>query len=116
MRVAVIIALLALAGPAVAADGPTLFDAHCSDCHTTAAPESGPIGPSLKGVAGRPKAALTDFDYSPALKGKGGNWTDADLDAFITSPQDFAPGSKMFIGDTDPVERAAIIAYLKTGK
>ena len=116
MRLAVIIALLALAGPAVAADGSTLFDAHCSDCHTVSAAESGPIGPSLKGVAGRSRASLPDFDYSPALKGKPGAWTDADLDAFINSPQDFAPGSKMFVGDADPVERAAIIAYLKTGK
>ena len=42
---------------------------------------------------------------------------DATLDAWLTNPKGFAPGTKMtFAGLSDAQERANIIAYLKSAK
>jgi cytochrome c len=109
--------LLALAAtPALAADGKALFDDKCAECHTLG-DASSDAAPTLKGVAGRKIASLTDFEYSDALKAKGGVWTDAALDAFLASPKTFAPGAQMMFGGvSDPGDRQAIIDYLKTVK
>jgi cytochrome c len=97
------------------ASGATLFEDQCGSCHTRD-PASGPLAPSLKGVAGRKIASLSDFSYSDALKGKGGVWTDEALDAYLTDPETFAPGTQMFAGAPDPAARRAIIDYLKTAR
>jgi cytochrome c len=98
---------------APSASGADLFNDQCGSCHTLDA-RSGPLAPSLKGVAGRKIASLGDFTYSDALKGKAGAWTDANLDAFIGDPQTFAPGTEMLAGAPDPAARKAIIDYLKS--
>jgi cytochrome c len=42
-----------------------------------------------------------------------GTWTKAALDAFLTSPEEFAPGTAMtFVGMPSAEERADVIAYL----
>ena len=116
MRFILLVAAGALmAGPALAADGAAVFASQCKVCHTTTA-ASGPAGPSLKGVAGRKLGSLSDFAYSPGLKAKGGSWSDANLDAFLTNPSAFAPGTKMFARVPAADNRAAVIAYLKTLK
>ena len=110
---------LGLTGAASAQDaaaGKAAFGARCGGCHQVAASSSGPMGPSLKGVYGRKIGSLGDFAYSAALKGKGGSWTVASLDAFLTSPVKFSPGGKMFTAVTAPADRANLIAYLKTAK
>ena len=48
------------------------------------------VGPNLYGVVGRPKASVAGFNYSAAMKGKGGNWTPEELDQFIASPKGIA--------------------------
>ena len=110
---------LSMTGAAMAQDaaaGKAAFGARCGGCHQIAASASGPVGPSLRGVYGRKIGSLGDFAYSGALKGKGGTWTAASLDAFLTSPVKFAPGGKMFTAVTVPADRANLIAYLKTVK
>ena len=112
---------LVLGGPAMAkaqdaAAGGAAFKTRCGICHTVETEKSGQLGPSLKGVAGRKIAALGDFNYSAALKAKGGSWTAAHLDEYLASPPKFAPGTKMFLAVTDPADRARIISYLKTAK
>jgi cytochrome c len=93
--------------------GKTLFKV-CATCHSFEKGAAAKVGPDLWGVVGRPKGAET-FSYSDAMKGKGGNWTFADLDAFITSPKTFVPGTKMgFGGEPDAGKRADLIAYLRT--
>ena len=64
---------------------------------------------------GRTQGAATHwYGYSPALRKAGGNWTEADLDKFLTSPSKFLPGtSKTIIGIPDAKQRADIIAALK---
>jgi len=87
----------------------------CKACHT--ADQGGPnrVGPNLWNVVGGPKAHAEDFSYSDAITGLGGEWTYADLDAYLTKPKDFAPGTKMtFAGLKKPKDRAAVISYLRT--
>ena len=72
------------------------------------------LGPSLKGIVGRPSGAIAGFSYSPALTARGITWTPANLDAFITSPTKYAPGTRMpFAGLPDARDRADLIAYLE---
>ena len=115
MRAVLALLLSLAAAPAFAADGQALFDDKCAECHTVG-PASTETAPSLKGVVGRKIASLSDFQYSAALKAKGGVWTEAALNAFLASPKSFAPGTQMYGGASDPVERQAIIDYLKTVK
>lgn len=111
LRVAAAALVLSLAAaPALAADGAQLFNMQCKMCHAGT-----PMGPSLAGVAGGPVAAKP-FAYSPALKSKGGTWTDANLDAYLKAPSAFVPGTKMMISVPSAESRTAIIGYLKTLK
>ena len=87
--------------------------AKCAACHTINAGGANGIGPNLHGVVGKPHAVHAGFAFSDALKGKPGNWDFASLDAWLKSPRDYAPGTKMtFAGLGNPVDRANIIAYL----
>jgi cytochrome c len=107
-----LVAAAALAGPA-AADGAKTFLLQCATCHQA---KSSPMGPGLAGVAGRKIASAADFAYSPALTAKGGTWTDANLDSFLSGPAKFAPGTKMPVSVAAAPDRVAVIAYLKTLK
>ncbi|WP_374469213.1 cytochrome c family protein [Phenylobacterium sp.] len=112
LRPLLALAALGLAAtPALAADGEQLFNMQCKMCHA-----GGPMGPSLVGVAGAKIAAKPGFNYSPALKAKEGTWTDANLDAFLKAPTQFAPGTRMMISVPSEESRQAVIAYLKTLK
>lgn len=99
--------------PAAAADGAKVFNLQCRACHGA---KSTVAGPSLNGVAGRKIAGLSDFAYSQALKAKGGTWSDAALEAYLTAPGKFAPGGRMITAVAAPADRAALIAYMKTLK
>jgi cytochrome c len=87
----------------------------CAACHSFE--EGGPakIGPPLWDVVGRDIAALDDFAYSDALAGKEGAWDYQTLDAYLTQPREWAPGTKMaFAGIKKPEERADVILYLRS--
>jgi cytochrome c len=87
----------------------------CAACHSFE--EGGPnkIGPALHDVVGRDVASVEGFSYSSALQGKGGVWDYGSLDAFLTNPKEFAPGTKMaFAGVKKDEERADLIAYLRS--
>lgn len=89
----------------------------CAVCHdlTKEAGDIQRVGPSLWGVVGRPKAGVSDYAYSRAIRESGGTWTYADLNAFIANPRGFLPGTKMrFRGVAEREHRAALIAYLRT--
>jgi cytochrome c len=87
----------------------------CTTCHNFEKGAGIKLGPGLYGVVGRPKATFPGFSYSDAMKAKGGDWTFDDLDAFITNPRGFVPGTKMtYAGEKDPHKRADIIGYLDT--
>jgi len=86
----------------------------CTACHVAAKGGANGTGPDLWGVVGSGIAKRPDgFAYSPALAGKGGNWDWNNLFAWLKSPRDFAPGTKMtFAGLSKPEDRANVIAYL----
>ena len=112
MRATLVLILTLAAAPAFAATGQDVFNDKCGDCHTIDPPSG--TAPALKGVVGRKVASLSDFQYSDALKAKGGAWTEAALDAFIADPKAYAPGTQMTAGAADPADRKAIIDYLKS--
>jgi len=87
----------------------------CATCHTFNKGGRPLVGPNLWGVVGRPKASEAGFNYSGALKAKGGNWSIDDLNQFLTNPKGFVPGTNMtFAGLPRGSERADIIAYLNS--
>lgn len=86
----------------------------CLACHTFEKGGPNKIGPDLYGVVGHERGKHAGFNYSAAMKAKGGSWTYEDLDHFLESPKGFVPGTIMaFAGVPNAQERANIMAYLK---
>lgn len=112
------ILLLASARPSLAADGDAvrgrrLYEV-CAPCHQLAG-ESGETGPSLIGVFRRKAGSLEDFRFSRAMSRSGLTWDEQTLAAFLERPQSYVKGTRMpFAGMPDPVDRIALIAFLKT--
>ncbi len=84
----------------------------CAACHSLAAGET-KTGPSLHSVVGATVAAADGFGYSGALKAVAETWGVDELNAFLTKPKSFAPGTAMsFNGLSKEKDRANLIAYL----
>jgi cytochrome c len=99
-----------------AATGAVMFN-RCAICHDNHKNGITKIGPNLFGVVGRMAGTSPGFSYSSAMKSAGFAWSDAKLDAYITSPQQVVPGNKMaFAGISNAGQRADLIAYLDTLK
>jgi cytochrome c len=87
----------------------------CATCHTFNKSGADNVGPNLYGVVGRAKGSEQGFNYSAAMKAKGGEWTFAELNEFLTSPRAAVPGTAMtFAGISRPQQRADVIDYLHT--
>ena len=95
------------------AKGEKVF-AKCAACHTANQGGANGIGPNLFATLGEPIGqGKAGFAFSDALKKVGGNWTFEAMDKWLTSPRDFAPGTKMtFAGLSKPEDRANVIAFL----
>jgi cytochrome c len=87
----------------------------CAICHNFEKGGPNLIGPNLYGVIGRKVASHEGYEYSDALKAKGGTWDYAMIDHMIENPNAFAPGTKMalFPGLPDAKERADVILFLR---
>ena len=82
----------------------------CQACHV-ADSEQNRVGPHLYGILGREIGVVEGFRYSGNLP--EGEWTLAELDAFLEDPRDYAPGTTMaFGGVRDLQDRANLIAYI----
>lgn len=86
----------------------------CRGCHSLKAGGGNKVGPGLWGVVGRAKGSVEGFRYSAGMKAKGGDWSYADLDAFLANTKAFVPKTKMFFKLKNPDDRAALILYLRT--
>jgi cytochrome c len=87
----------------------------CGACHTFEKNGPNRVGPNLYGIVGDHKGEGRGFNFSAAMKAKGGTWTDQDLNQFIDNPKGFVPGTAMgFAGIQKDSERADVIAYLHT--
>ena len=91
--------------------------AKCVACHTIDKGGRNSIGPNMHGVVGRAVASVDGFNYSAAMKAKGGVWDEAALDAYLENPRKNIVGTKMsFAGLSNADERKALIEYLKAQK
>ena len=85
--------------------------------YTLPMPKGGPnrTGPNLYGVVDRDVGKHEGFNYSPALKDKGGKWDWAHLAAYLHNPRQAIPNNRMaFPGVSDNAELADLLAYLRT--
>ena len=91
------------------AHGEAVYQA-CTDCHSL---DENDVGPRHRGVYGRAAGSLPDYGYSDALKRAKIVWNEETLDKWLTDPQAFVPGVKMFFHLDNPQDRADVIAFLK---
>ncbi|WP_297514397.1 c-type cytochrome [uncultured Caulobacter sp.] len=115
--VASILAALAAAGQASAAEGSAdagkaVFDMKCAMCHASAPGVRSPVAPNLFGVGQRVSGSSDFAGYSPALKKAAVPWNSKSLDQFLTGPNKMVPGTRMVITVPDAQKRADLVAYL----
>ncbi|WP_431311071.1 c-type cytochrome [Methylobacterium nigriterrae] len=88
----------------------------CAACHTVRMGAGDRNGPGFCDVLGKPVASNSKrFGYTGSLRSIGGVWTPDRMDAWLAAPAKMAPGTSMgFRGVPDALDRADIIAYLRT--
>lgn len=87
----------------------------CAACHTFEKGGPNRVGPNLFGIVGDHVGEGRGFNFSAAIKAKGGTWGYDELNKFIANPKGFVPGTAMgFAGIQKDSERADVIAYLRT--
>ncbi len=86
----------------------------CVGCHDLSTARKNQIGPALFGILGRPRASVSNFAYSGALRRNHDPWTLDELFEFLRNPQLYAPGTSMgFAGFQAAQQRIDLIAYLR---
>jgi cytochrome c len=87
----------------------------CQACHTFDKGGPNRVGPNLWNIVGGERGEGRGFNFSAAMKAKGGSWTFDELNKFLTNPRGYIPGTAMtFAGLSRPEQRADVIDYLRT--
>jgi len=87
----------------------------CQACHTFEKGGPNRVGPNLWGIVGSERGEGRGFNFSAAMKAKGGKWTFEELDKFLTDPRGYISGTAMtFAGVHNDQQRADVIDYLHT--
>jgi cytochrome c len=87
----------------------------CQACHTFEKGGPNRVGPNLWNIVNRPRASEPGFNYSAAMKSKGGNWSFEELNKFLANPRGYIQGTAMtFAGLSREEQRADVIDYLHT--
>lgn len=86
----------------------------CAACHNFEKGGANKTGPALYELVERPVASHEGFAYSEGAKAKSAEkWTYENLNAFLTAPKGWMPGTKMAYGGVkNDKKRADLIAYL----
>jgi len=83
----------------------------CLACHAI---EYDRVGPRHCGLFGRRAGSVPEFPYSAAMRQAGIVWSRETLNAFLSDPPGFVPGTFMtYAGIPDPRERSQLIAWLE---
>jgi cytochrome c len=88
----------------------------CQACHTFEKGGPNRVGPNLWNIVGDERGKdRGGFNFSAAMKAKGGKWTFEELNKFLTNPRSYIPGTNMtFAGLSREQQRADVIAFLHT--
>jgi cytochrome c len=87
----------------------------CQACHTFEKGGPNRVGPNLWNVVDEERGQGRGFNFSAAMKAKGGKWTFEELDKFLADPRGYIPGTAMtFAGVKNEQQRADVIDYLHT--
>jgi len=88
----------------------------CQACHTFEKGGPNRVGPNLWNIVDDERGHdRNGFNFSAAMKAKGGKWTFDELNKFLKSPRDYIPGTAMtFAGINNDQQRADVIAFLDT--
>jgi len=88
----------------------------CQACHTFEKGGPNKVGPNLWNIVGSPRGEdRGGFNFSAAMKAKGGNWTFSELYQFLANPRGYIPGTAMtFAGLSRGQQRADVIDFLDT--
>jgi cytochrome c len=88
----------------------------CQACHTFEKGGPNRVGPNLWNIVGSQRGeGRGGFNFSAAMKAKGGTWTFAELYKFLANPRGYIPGTNMtFAGLSRGQQRADVIDFLHT--
>jgi cytochrome c len=91
--------------------GKEVFARRCAGCHAL---DSNKEGPRLRGVLNRKAGTAPGFLYSEGLRKSGFAWDENRLDQWLQNPDAVVKNTDMEFRLSNPDERAAVIAWLKS--